>query len=85
VQLLEAWPDHFDVLHLLGILRCQQGRFVEALSLIGVALRSKPDFPPALLNYGLALDALKRREEALACYDKAGRVWRRRAAWTFWI
>jgi predicted O-linked N-acetylglucosamine transferase (SPINDLY family) len=59
------------VLHLFGILRCQQGRFVEALSLIGAALRAKPDFPPALLNYGLALDALKRREEALACYDKA--------------
>jgi protein O-GlcNAc transferase len=70
-QLLEARPDHFDVLHLFGVLRCQQGRFVEAISLIGAALRTNPDFPPALLNYGLALAALKRREEALAFYDKA--------------
>jgi protein O-GlcNAc transferase len=71
LQLIEARPDHFDALHLLGILRCQQGRFSEALPSLGAALRANPDFPPALLNYGLALDALKRRQEALATFDKA--------------
>jgi predicted O-linked N-acetylglucosamine transferase (SPINDLY family) len=71
LQLIKARSDHFDALHLLGILRCQQGQFSDALPLIGAALRANPDFPPALLNYGLALDALKRRQEALATYDKA--------------
>jgi tetratricopeptide (TPR) repeat protein len=71
LQVLEARPDHFDALQMLGILRYQQKRLPEALSLLGAALQAKPDFPPALLSYGLVLDALERREEALASYDKA--------------
>jgi protein O-GlcNAc transferase len=71
LQLLKLQPDHFDTLHLLGILRCQQGQFGEALTLIGAALKTNPDFPPALLNYGLALEALQRREEALVAFDRA--------------
>jgi protein O-GlcNAc transferase len=71
LQLIRARSDNFDALHLLGILRCQQGQFSEALPLLGAALRSNPNFPPALLNYGLALDALKRRQEALAAFDQA--------------
>ena len=70
LQLIKARSDHFEALHLLGVLRCQQGQFSEALPLLGAALRANPDFPPALLNYGLALDALKRRHEALATFDK---------------
>jgi tetratricopeptide (TPR) repeat protein len=71
LQLLAARSDHFDALHLLGILRYQQGRLNEALALIGAALQRNPGFAPALLNQGLVLDALKRRAEALASYDKA--------------
>ena len=71
LQLLAARSDHFDALHLLGILRYQQGRLDEALALIGAALQTNPGFAPALLNQGLVLAALKRREEALASYDKA--------------
>jgi tetratricopeptide (TPR) repeat protein len=71
LQLLKVQADHFDGLQMLGFLRYQQRRFLEALSLIGAALQTMPDFPPALLNYGLVLDALKRHEEALASYDKA--------------
>ena len=70
LQLLEAQPDHFDALQMLGFLRCQQGRFPEALSSIGAALKTNPDSPTALLNYAVVLDALQRREEALAIYDK---------------
>ncbi|HLH97399.1 MAG TPA: tetratricopeptide repeat protein [Xanthobacteraceae bacterium] len=71
LKMLEAQPDHFDALHLLGVLRCQQGRFTEALALIGGARKKNPGFPPVHLNYGLALDALKRREDALSCFDQA--------------
>jgi tetratricopeptide (TPR) repeat protein len=71
LRALELAPDHFDAQHMLGVLRCQQGRFAEALSLIGAALRTNPGFPPVHLNYGLALDALKRREEALASFERA--------------
>jgi len=71
LQLLEAKSDHFDGLQMLGILRFQQGRFPEALALIAAALKTNPNVPPVLLNYGLVLEALRRREEALASYDKA--------------
>jgi predicted O-linked N-acetylglucosamine transferase (SPINDLY family) len=71
LQLLEAKSDHFDALQMLGVLRYQQGRLLDALALIGAALKVNPNAPPALLNYGLVLDALTRREEALASYDKA--------------
>jgi predicted O-linked N-acetylglucosamine transferase (SPINDLY family) len=71
LQVLKARPDHFDALQMLGILRYQQRRCQEALSLFGSALQARPDFPPTLLNYGLALAALERRNEALASYDKA--------------
>src|SRR5260370_12600032 len=71
LQLLKARPDHFDGLQMLGFLRYQQGRFLEALSLIGAALKANPNFPPPLLNYPVALDTLRRREDALADYDNA--------------
>jgi len=71
LRLLAAEPDHFDALHMLGVLRCQQRRFDEALALIGDALRKNPGFPPVHLNYGLALGALRRPEDALASFEKA--------------
>ena len=70
-RIIKLQPDHFDTLHLFGMLRCQQGRFAEGVALIGAALRRNPDFPPALVNYGRALDALKRPEEALAAFERA--------------
>jgi Flp pilus assembly protein TadD len=69
-QILKARPDDFDAQHFLGVLRCQQGRFAEALFLIGGALKTKPNSPTALLHYAVVLDALMHRDEALATYDK---------------
>jgi predicted TPR repeat methyltransferase len=71
LQLLESQPDHFDALQMFGFLRYDQGRLVEALSLIGAAVKARPHLPAALLNYAVVLDALGRREEALATYDRA--------------
>jgi predicted O-linked N-acetylglucosamine transferase (SPINDLY family) len=70
LQVLEAESGHFDALQMLGMLRYQQGRMTEALSLIGAALAVRPDFPPVLLNYAVVLDGLQRREEALVIYDR---------------
>ena len=71
LRILKARPDHFDALHLLGILRHQQGRYREALSSIGAALKANPTCLPALLNYAVVLQALNRPAEALASYDRA--------------
>jgi protein O-GlcNAc transferase len=71
LQLLGAQPDHFDALQMLGFLRYQQGRYMDALPLMAAAVKVDPSSATALLNHAVVLDALHRREEALAIYDKA--------------
>src|SRR5215470_8223561 len=69
--ILQASPDHFDALHLLGVLRQQQGDSAEAERLIGAALKLVPRSVEALCNFGAVLNALKRPDEALAAFDQA--------------
>jgi len=39
LQVLQNQPDLCEAQHLLGVLRSQQGRYEEALALIGAALK----------------------------------------------
>jgi tetratricopeptide (TPR) repeat protein len=68
---LSANPGHADALHLLGLLRHQQGRNVEALELIGAALRAGARSADAHNNYGIVLGALRRHQEALGHFEEA--------------
>jgi tetratricopeptide (TPR) repeat protein len=70
-RVLEAQRDHFDALHLLGMLNYQRDRAGEAHRLIAAALKVDPRSPDALSNLALALHALKRDDEALASLDRA--------------
>jgi tetratricopeptide (TPR) repeat protein len=73
-QILDVQPDHFDALHLCGVLMQQRGEPAQALALIGAALAAKPRAAPvhsALYNRGNALAALGRLDEALASFDEA--------------
>src|SRR6202158_1924124 len=70
-RVLKARPRHFDALHLLGVLRQQQGRSVEALGLIASALEVSPDQANAWSNRGVTLKTLERWDEALKSYDRA--------------
>jgi protein O-GlcNAc transferase len=71
LQILAARPDHFDALHLLGVIRLHQGRNFDALELIGTALKMQPKDARALSNFGMVLHAVGRLEEALDSYNKA--------------
>lgn len=70
-QVLVKQPQHFDALHLLGVIALQTGKPELAQALIGKAIVIKPNYAPAYSNRGAALKDLKRYEEALASYDKA--------------
>jgi tetratricopeptide (TPR) repeat protein len=70
-KILAAQPDHFDSLHLLGVIAYERGEFAQALDQIDLILANDPDNSLALTHRGLALTALKRFEEALASYDRA--------------
>jgi tetratricopeptide (TPR) repeat protein len=74
-QILATQPDHFDSLHLLGIVFHQRGDHAQALRHIDRALKINPNNIPALNNRGIALRELKRFAEALASYDRALSLW----------
>lgn len=70
-QVLRLDARQFDALHLLGVVRHQQGRHAEALELLGKALRVNRGSADAQFYQGLVLAALKRPKDALASYDRA--------------
>src|SRR5438552_18416058 len=64
--ILKQAPNHFDALHLLGVIEAQRKNFEAAVLLIGQALKLNAMSAPAHANIGHALRNLKRHEEALA-------------------
>jgi tetratricopeptide (TPR) repeat protein len=70
-RILKSFPEQFDALHLLGLLKLQSGKAGEAQRLITAALKIAPNAPDAHANMGLVLGALKRPADALASFDKA--------------
>lgn len=69
--LRELAPNDVNVLHLLGLVRLQQGHAEEALGLIDEALEISPQFSVAHGNRGIALTRLGCYDEALASYQRA--------------
>ncbi len=64
-------PNHFDALHLLGVVALQRNDAPAGVELIRKAIDLKPHAAAAHLNLGNALRTLKRYPEALASYDRA--------------
>src|SRR5271154_3994841 len=54
--ILSLDPRHFDALHLFGVLRVQQGKFDEAVSLLSRAIVRNPASGPAHNNLGMTLN-----------------------------
>jgi Tfp pilus assembly protein PilF len=71
LQILEARKGHFGALHLLGVIRHQQGRNDEALDALSAALKTQSKSASARSNRGLVFMALGRHKEALADFDRA--------------
>src|SRR5271165_1514002 len=54
-RVLKALPDHFDVLHLLGVIKLKRGKAGAALGLLDAAVKTNPRSADALCNRGLTL------------------------------
>ena len=67
-QVLEADPDHFDALHLSGVLAYQSGKFEAALTLISKAVQHKSTSARAIYNLGEVNRMLNRLEDAEECF-----------------
>lgn len=69
--ILEARPDNFDALQMLGLVKLAKGQSAEALQLVSAAMRLRKPSPQVLLNYGLVLNALERHQEAIESFEQA--------------
>jgi predicted O-linked N-acetylglucosamine transferase (SPINDLY family) len=69
--IIEKEPQHFDSLHLLGVIAYQKRNYQLSVDLIDRAILLDPSNAAFYSNRGNALKELKRNEEALYCYDKA--------------
>lgn len=70
-QILSSEPKQHDALHLLGVLRLQQGDAPQAVELIEKAIGLFPSNPLFYSNCANALKASGRTPEAIACLEKA--------------
>ena len=68
---LAADPRHVDALHLLGVLRHQQGQHAEAADLVRRAVDLRPDDAALQLNLGNALKALGHLDDAIERFRNA--------------
>src|SRR4029077_20256290 len=69
-KVLKKRPNHFHALHLLGASEHQRGVFEAALRLFKRALLLDPLSAQVQCDLGIVLAALRRYDEALACFDK---------------
>ena len=70
-RLLQAYPDFFDALNLLGAITAQTNRLDEAAGLFGRAVAAQPNNAEAWSNRGVALQKLGRLTEAIENFDLA--------------
>jgi tetratricopeptide (TPR) repeat protein len=68
---LRADPDHFDALHLLGVVLVQAGEGPAGVALIERAIAVRPGDVAARSNLGWALAEAGRLDDAVAAYDGA--------------
>ncbi|NYH13476.1 tetratricopeptide repeat protein [Paraburkholderia bryophila] len=68
---LQGNPTHVDALHLLGVLRHQQGQHAEAAELVRRAVKLRPEDAALQLNLGNALKALGQIDNAIEQFRNA--------------
>ncbi len=69
IEILQSNPNHFDALHMLGVSEQQLGHSQSAERLLRQALLMDPQSAAARYAHAVTLSALRRHDEALACYD----------------
>jgi tetratricopeptide (TPR) repeat protein len=72
-QILQAYPNQVDALHLLGVIAGRTGRPARAVGYLQAALRLKPDFAEAHNNLGNVFALQRSLPEAVASFRQAVR------------
>lgn len=70
-QIVRVEPNHFDALHLLGVIAHQAGKNEIAVELISKAISANPSVPLFFCNLGVVFKVQGKLEQAIASYQKA--------------
>lgn len=70
-QILKTEPDHFDALHMLGVIFAQKKNFALSFEMMNKAIARNPGSATAYNNRGIALQELKRHRAAVKSFDQA--------------
>jgi len=70
-DILQECPDHFDGLHLMGLIALQGGDYQQAARLISKAIDIHPHNPAFFYHLGVALQELEELDGAMTGYDLA--------------
>jgi tetratricopeptide (TPR) repeat protein len=70
-EVVQRVPNHFDALHILGVIAYRSRSYERAVQLISKAISINPNVASVYVDRGNALKALNRVEDALVSYDKA--------------
>ncbi len=70
-NIINQMPDHFDALHLLGVVASQQGMYEKAEEYIRKAIAINPSAVAFYINLGIALKNQKKYAESVEVYSKA--------------
>lgn len=73
-EILQQQPRNADALHLLGVVRHQQGDSAGAMEMISGAIAINSAFAPYHFSLGNVLKEMDRLEEAAGCYEQATRI-----------
>ena len=70
-QAMKVQPDHFNTLHMAGILMAQQSEFESAATLLEQAVKVDPDNADAQSNWGMVLNELKQFQQSKLVLQRA--------------
>ena len=70
-KILKNQTNHFDALHMLGVLCSQLGNHDLAIHYIGKALRIKPESFQAHYNLGNVFKTMGQNDKAISCYQSS--------------
>lgn len=70
-KILKRSPEHFDALHMLGVLYLQSGKPDAAKTYIERAVALNQKNGPAFFNLGNVYSQLRRFDDAVRCYQKS--------------
>lgn len=68
---LRSEPDHFEALHMLGVIALQMGRFERGVEIIRKAVSLNDNSPIAFNNLAKGLKDLDRLDEAIVHFERA--------------